>query len=165
MDVISKINSGKNPKTNFVVTESIPTHLVLQIVSDALKAHGLQILVVRDNLTNSSPYRCNIINTGKPQKQEKKKKKKKKKSEDKLLSYKERVWWFVQHYYETGMEYQILIDSLKDDDLDNFRWYDEYIKFPKLRSELSPEERSRLEHIDFKTYGTIKHIPLRNDED
>ena len=163
MDLISKIESKKNPKSNFVVTENIPTHLVLQIVSDALKAHGLQILVVRDNLSLSSPYRCNIIST-KPQKQAKIKKKKKKEGKDKALSYKERIWWFVQHYYETGMEYQILIDSLKDDDLDNFKWYDEYIKFPKLRSELSPEERSRLEQTDFKTYGTINHI-FKNNED
>lgn len=52
------------------------------------------------------------------------------------LTYEERVQWFVQNYYESGMEYQIMLENLKSEDLDNFKWYDEYIKIPKYKDEL-----------------------------
>ena len=52
------------------------------------------------------------------------------------LTYKERVKWFLQNYYETGMEYEFLLDDLKDKDLDNFKWYDDIIKFPKYINEI-----------------------------
>jgi hypothetical protein len=50
------------------------------------------------------------------------------------LSYEERVMWFFQNYYETGMEYDILIETLKNSDLDNFSWYGEKIKIPKYKN-------------------------------
>jgi hypothetical protein len=52
------------------------------------------------------------------------------------LSYEERIKWFVSNYYETGMEYQIMLDNMKNDDLDNFKWYDDFIKIPKYKDEL-----------------------------
>jgi len=56
------------------------------------------------------------------------------------LTYKERIRWFIQNYYETGMEYGILLDTMKNEDLDNFKWYDDIIKIPKYVSEMSKEE-------------------------
>lgn len=52
------------------------------------------------------------------------------------LTYEERIRWFVINYFETGMEYQIMLDSCKKDDLDNFKWYGEIIKIPKYRDEV-----------------------------
>lgn len=52
------------------------------------------------------------------------------------LTYEERIQWFMKNYYESGMEYLILLESLKEADLDNFRWYDEIIKFPKYKHEI-----------------------------
>ena len=51
------------------------------------------------------------------------------------LTYEERIQWFVNNYYETGMEYEGVLMSMKDYDLDNFKWYDEYIKIPKYKYE------------------------------
>jgi len=52
------------------------------------------------------------------------------------LTYEERVKWFVQNYYETGMEYEGMLLALKDEDLDNLKWYDEVIKLPKYKHEI-----------------------------
>lgn len=54
----------------------------------------------------------------------------------KKLSYKERIFWFISNYYETGMEYGILLYSMKYKNLDNFKWYNEYIKIPKYKDEI-----------------------------
>jgi hypothetical protein len=52
------------------------------------------------------------------------------------LTYEERIRWFIQNYYETGMEYQILLETMKDADLDNLQWYDEVIRIPKYKHEI-----------------------------
>jgi hypothetical protein len=52
------------------------------------------------------------------------------------LTYEERIAWFVKNYYEQGMEYESLLVTMKDEDLDNFQWYDEVIKFPKYKCEI-----------------------------
>lgn len=52
------------------------------------------------------------------------------------LTYEERIKWFVENYYETGMEYLSLLETMKGEDLDNFKWYDEVIKFPKYKHEI-----------------------------
>lgn len=52
------------------------------------------------------------------------------------LTYEERVQWFVNNYYETGMEYLGMVEGLRGEDLDNFKWYDEVIKFPKYKCEI-----------------------------
>jgi hypothetical protein len=41
----------------------------------------------------------------------------------KKLTYEERVQWFVRNFYETGMEYPIMLENMKNEDLDNFKWY------------------------------------------
>jgi hypothetical protein len=51
------------------------------------------------------------------------------------LTYEERIQWFVSNYYETGMEYQSLLVTMKDEDLDNFKWYDDFISIPKYKVE------------------------------
>jgi hypothetical protein len=52
------------------------------------------------------------------------------------LTYEERIAWFVANYYETGMEYASLLESMKTSNLDQFEWIDEVIKFPKTVDEL-----------------------------
>ena len=54
----------------------------------------------------------------------------------KKLTYKERIDWFVANFYETGMEYQGVYDSFKNEDLDKIKWYDDFIKIPKYKDEL-----------------------------
>jgi hypothetical protein len=51
------------------------------------------------------------------------------------LTYEERIQWFVSNYYETGMEYQSLLVTMKDEDLDNFKWYNDVISIPKYKIE------------------------------
>ena len=51
------------------------------------------------------------------------------------LTYEERIAWFVENYYESGMEYQSLLVTMKDEDLDNFKWYDDVISIPKYKVE------------------------------
>lgn len=53
-----------------------------------------------------------------------------------LLTYKERIDWFVANFYETGMEYKNIYDSFKKEDLDKIEWYDDLIKIPKYKDEL-----------------------------
>lgn len=62
----------------------------------------------------------------------------------KPMSYEERIWWFFSSHYETGMEYEILLQSLKGQDLDKFKWYDEFLSFPKYKIDLL----STYGHID-----------------
>jgi len=52
------------------------------------------------------------------------------------LTYEERIAWFIQNFYETGMEYEILLKSMKNENLDNLKWYDDFIKIPKYKDEL-----------------------------
>jgi len=54
----------------------------------------------------------------------------------KKLTYEQRVAWFIQNYYETGMEYTILLETMKDKDLDNVKYYNDIIKIPKFVDEL-----------------------------
>ena len=52
------------------------------------------------------------------------------------LTYKERIAWFVQNFYETGMEYPIMLDNMRNENLDKVKWYDDFIKIPKYTNEL-----------------------------
>lgn len=49
------------------------------------------------------------------------------------MKYEERVRWLFENYYETGLEYEILLDSLKSQDLDKLKWYDDFLTLPKYR--------------------------------
>ena len=49
----------------------------------------------------------------------------------KELTYEERIQWFISKYYESGMEYEGLLVSMKDTNLDSFQWYDETVSIPK----------------------------------
>ena len=62
----------------------------------------------------------------------------------KELTYEERVRWFVNHYYETGMEYRSMYEYMKNKDLDNFVWYGEKVEIPKFYRVKNPytEEQS-----------------------
>lgn len=51
------------------------------------------------------------------------------------LTYEERIKWFITNYYETGMEYEILLETMKDKDLNNFKWYNGVISIPKYKVE------------------------------
>ena len=53
------------------------------------------------------------------------------------LTYEERIAWFVANYYETGMEYEGLLESMKTSNLDELEWIGgEIIKIPKKVGEL-----------------------------
>ena len=52
------------------------------------------------------------------------------------LTHEERVAWFISNYYETGMEYEGLVKELRLENLDEFKWYDEIIRFPRTYGEL-----------------------------
>jgi hypothetical protein len=51
------------------------------------------------------------------------------------LTYEERIQWFISNYYETGMEYESLLITMKNEDLDNFKWYNNIISIPKYKVE------------------------------
>ena len=72
---------------------------------------------------------------------------------EKTLSTQERILWFIQNYYETGMEYDILKETLNDTDLDNFEWYGEKINIPK---KLSYTDVLNKEHISIITTSSVK---------
>jgi hypothetical protein len=55
---------------------------------------------------------------------------------DLKLSYEERIEWFIQNYYESGMELSVLLETMKDVDLDNFEWYGKRIYIPKFKIEI-----------------------------
>lgn len=52
------------------------------------------------------------------------------------LTYNERVNWFFQNYYSTGMEQLQLLEVMAESDLDNFEWYGKIIKIPKYKDEV-----------------------------
>jgi hypothetical protein len=54
---------------------------------------------------------------------------------DEKLTYEERVQWFVSNFYETGMEYEAMLDNMKNQDLDNFEWYGDIVKIPKYKTQ------------------------------
>jgi hypothetical protein len=51
----------------------------------------------------------------------------------KKLTYGERIRWFINNYYETGMEYEVLLCSMENEDLDNIKHYNDIIKIPKYK--------------------------------
>jgi hypothetical protein len=63
------------------------------------------------------------------------------------LTYEERIRWFIQNYYETGMEYSCLLVSMKDEDLDSLEWYGEKISIPQYREEIFPAERNQADQL------------------
>lgn len=54
----------------------------------------------------------------------------------KKLSYKDRIDWFCAMYYETGMHYESVFESLKNEDLNKVPWYDGFVKIPEYEDEL-----------------------------
>jgi hypothetical protein len=56
------------------------------------------------------------------------------KKQSEKLTYEERVQWFVNNFYETGMEYEAMLDNMKGQDLDNFKWYGDIVKIPKYKT-------------------------------
>ena len=63
------------------------------------------------------------------------------------LTFEERVRWFIQNYYETGMEYSSLLVSMKNENLESYDWYGETITIPKYREEIYPEERDQADSL------------------
>jgi hypothetical protein len=53
-----------------------------------------------------------------------------------LATYEDKVRWFCNNYYETGMEYDSLLNSMIGTDFDNFKWYGDPIKFPKYKDQI-----------------------------
>ncbi|MEK6829865.1 MAG: hypothetical protein AABY15_07130 [Nanoarchaeota archaeon] len=124
--------SEKSKRVILEIPENASPHRVVQIISDALIDFGLKIHSTRDPYLPSFSFVCEILD-----KDKRPGKIKKKEVPDRELTYEERVEWFVANYYETGMELRIMLDSLKNDNLDKFKWYDEIIRFPKTTRELN----------------------------
>lgn len=57
---------------------------------------------------------------------------------DRELTYEERVRWFIFTHYETGMEYEGLLQSLKHENLDNYEYRGEIVQFPKYVKDTNP---------------------------
>ena len=80
----------------------------------------------------------------------------------KKLTYKERIDWFVLNFYETGMEYEIIYDSFKNEDLDRIKWYNDFIKIPKYKDELLGDVLLRFKlRLNIEEWGSYK----KGDED
>lgn len=60
------------------------------------------------------------------------------------MTYEERIKWLFENNYETGMEYGILLETMKNEDLDKLKWYNDFITIPKYKLSL------------FSNYGQIK---------
>lgn len=59
------------------------------------------------------------------------------------LTQEERVRWFYNNYWETGMEWLITLDSMKNTNLDEpFEWHGEKINIPKHKLSLQLYQRS-----------------------
>lgn len=56
--------------------------------------------------------------------------------EHRALTYEERVSWFIKNHFETGMELQHMLETLKDEDLDNFEWHGQTLLIPKFKGEI-----------------------------
>lgn len=54
------------------------------------------------------------------------------------LTHEERVAWFVANYYETGMELEGMTRALATENLDEFEWRGEIIKFPMKLGDIKP---------------------------
>lgn len=52
------------------------------------------------------------------------------------LSYTERIVWFLENYYESGLSQSRLIDAFIHEDLSNLRWNGDIISIPKYKDEL-----------------------------
>jgi thymidylate synthase len=55
------------------------------------------------------------------------------------LNYDQRVEWFFQNHYETGMELDILKDNFKKENLDSIKWYDSLVSIPKYRLNIASD--------------------------
>lgn len=60
---------------------------------------------------------------------------------DRELTYEEKVRWFVSKHHEDGMELKIMLDSMRDDNLDNFYWHKSKVEFPKMLSEIQKDKK------------------------
>lgn len=145
---------NEDKAARFSVNGNLPVYLVLRMISEQLKnfdidlqivsqpAHGMPSMQNPTHLGVQDNYLCllrNNMNNSHQHHVEKAVEKPKPKI-DRNLTYREQVEWFIANYYETGMEFEILLESFKDDDFDNFFWYDEKIEFPKKLSDLKKEE-------------------------
>lgn len=72
------------------------------------------------------------------------------------LTYEERVQWFFDNYYESGMEYPSLLENLKDADLDRLPWYGDFIAIPR---EVAAQERWSDAEILFVLSGFTDAAP------
>lgn len=132
------------PPVKFRIPGILPAYSVIATIDDALKYHGLEIQVIREPqgmpYLNNSPhlsgmdmYTCIL----KKREEEVDEETEPVPTPDRELTYDEKVEWFFKNNYETGMELEIMRDSMRDDNLDNFHWHGEKIQFPKMLSELN----------------------------
>lgn len=61
------------------------------------------------------------------------------------LKYEDRIKWFFENYFETGMELEILLENFKNQNLDSIKHYNQIISLPKYKLNIIGE------------YGLIKN--------
>jgi hypothetical protein len=67
------------------------------------------------------------------------------------INFEDRVKWFLQNYYETGMEYEILLENFrKNNDLDAVNWYEEIVYVPKYKVNLIADYNVIEDNIDLE---------------
>jgi len=131
------------PPVRFRIPGNLPAYAVLAAVSEALEVGGLELMVVRE--PSGMPYLNTELQGGTytcilRKYQEDEEEFEPLEIPDRELTYDEKVEWFVRNHYETGMEMEIMRDSMRGDNLDDFYWYEERVEFPKMLSELNKEE-------------------------
>jgi|688.fasta_scaffold00290_61 hypothetical protein len=95
-------------------TGSISQEGTVATCADEQLANWVKSALGRDNAENGDPNREFYLDD----------------QANREATYEERVAWFVANYYETGMEYDALLESMKEVNLDSFEWYDETISIP-----------------------------------
>jgi hypothetical protein len=77
------------------------------------------------------------------------------------MSYKERVDWIFDNYYESGMERGIMYENLKDVNLDEFEMYGEVVSVPKYKDVITAEEIFE-KHIGLN--AEMGYVPIKKED-
>lgn len=71
------------------------------------------------------------------------------------LTYPQRVFLLYSQIYEQGMEFGILLLSDNKINFDKFEWYDDIIKIPAYKNELTLEEKKLLVTLETSSFYEI----------
>jgi len=77
------------------------------------------------------------------------------------LSYEDRIDWFYANHYETGMEYEILLETMKKENLNKVKWYDEFIYIPEYNLNLSASYNEFINNYEFEKSTVFNYLLLK----